>query len=121
MIVGAVIVTALVFRKDSSSADLVSPQPIYFAQVDAHGVVQRVIVATQDFINSGYVGDPASWIPASDDGTINKNYPGIGYVYSSASQAFIAPQPGPDFVLDPLTDTWIVQNLSIAKVASISQ
>jgi hypothetical protein len=34
----------------------------HFAQIDENNRVVQVIVAEQDFINSGLVGDPARWI-----------------------------------------------------------
>jgi hypothetical protein len=37
----------------------------HFAQIDEQNIVLRVIVAEQDFIDSGIVGDPASWIQTS--------------------------------------------------------
>jgi hypothetical protein len=33
----------------------------HFAQVE-NGLVTQVIVADQDFINAGHVGDPVSWV-----------------------------------------------------------
>jgi hypothetical protein len=37
----------------------------HFAQIDENNIVLRVIVAEQDFIDSGIVGEPASWIQTS--------------------------------------------------------
>ena len=37
----------------------------HFAQINNEGIVQRVIVAEQDFINSGAVGDAFNWIQCS--------------------------------------------------------
>jgi hypothetical protein len=43
-----------------------------------------------------------------DGGTpYRKNYAGIGYTYDSERDAFIAPQPGPDWVLDEATCQWL--------------
>lgn len=36
----------------------------HFAKVE-NGIVTHVIVAEQDFINSGLVGDPSIWIQTS--------------------------------------------------------
>ena len=36
----------------------------HFAKVE-NGIVSQVIVAEQDFINSGAVGDPSSWVQTS--------------------------------------------------------
>ena len=37
----------------------------HFAEIDGSNVVLRVIVAEQDFINSGKVGDTFNWIQCS--------------------------------------------------------
>lgn len=36
-----------------------------------------------------------------------KNYAGLGYTYDEARDAFIPPQPAPDWVLDEETCTWV--------------
>ena len=83
---------------------------MHFAEIDKNNIVKRVIVAEQDFIDSGAVGDSANWIqtsyntrggihytPDSDepDGGIalRKNFAGIGYIYDSDKDAFYQPQP----------------------------
>ena len=90
---------------------------IYFAEISgSNNIVTRVIVAEQDFIDSGAVGTGSNWVQTSydthggvhygdvsgsyapDGGTqLRKNYAGIGYTYNSGSDAFISPQP-PNFV-----------------------
>lgn len=87
----------------------------HFAEV-IDGIVQRVIVAEQDFIDSGAVGDPANWVQTSYNthagthgmgGTpLRKNYAGVGFAYDSTRDAFIPPQPHPAWVLDDPTCTW---------------
>jgi len=67
----------------------------HYAQIDNNNQVIQVIVAEQDFINSGAVGDPAQWIQTSyntygeihrNGGTpLRKNYAGKGYMYVSIS------------------------------------
>ena len=94
----------------------------HFAEISgSNNIVTRVIVAEQDFINSGAVGASSNWIQTSyntkggvhygdvsgsyapDGGTqLRKNYAGVGYTYNSGSDAFIAPQP-PNFVSSSLT------------------
>ena len=37
----------------------------HFAEIDSNGVVLRVIVAEQNFINSGVVGDSFNWVQTS--------------------------------------------------------
>ena len=94
----------------------------HFAEIDNNGIVQRVIVAEQDFINSGAVGDADNWVQTSyntrggkhyppkshtaDGDGLRKNYAGIGDKYDADRDAFIAPQPFPSWVLDEDTCQW---------------
>ena len=91
----------------------------HFAKVE-NGIVKEVIVAEQDFINTGVVGDPSLWVQTSyntrgdvhygQDGqpdggeALRKNYAGIGYTYDGTG--FAAPQPYPSWTLDPQTYLW---------------
>ena len=65
----------------------------HFAEIDDNGLVKRVIVAEQDFIDSGAVGDAANWIQTSYNNNIRKQFAGVGFTYDSAKDKFIAPQP----------------------------
>jgi len=88
----------------------------HFAQIDAQNIVTQVIVAEQDFINLGVVGDPNSWIQTSynthggvhvNGGTpLRKNYAGIGYTYDAGRDAFVPPKPFPSWNLDDNTCLW---------------
>lgn len=94
----------------------------HFAQIDSDKIVTRVIVAEQDFINSGAVGDPNSWIQTSyntrggvhygNDGqpdggpALRKNYAGTGFTYDSEKDAFIPPRPYASWTLDEATCLW---------------
>ena len=74
----------------------------HFAKVE-NGIVTQVIVAEQEFINSGAVGNPENWIQTSYNtyggvhllgGTpLRKNYAGIGFSYNEEIDAFIPPKP----------------------------
>ena len=93
----------------------------HFAKVE-NGIVTSVIVAEQDFINSGAVGDPAAWVQTSyntrggvhygQDGqpdggvALRKNYAGIGYTYDAGRDAFIPPKPYASWVLNETTCRW---------------
>lgn len=77
----------------------------HFAKVE-NNIVTQVIVAEQEFIDSGAVGDPSSWIQTSYNGNIRKNYAGIGYIYNPDLDAFIPPQPFPSWVLNETTASW---------------
>ena len=89
---------------------------IHFAKVE-NGFVVQVIVAEQDFIDTGAVGDPSSWVQTSYNtlggvhrtgGTpMRKNYAGIGMVYDSVRDAFYSSQPYPSWILDENTCYWV--------------
>ncbi len=78
----------------------------HFAEIDENGIVKRVIVAEQDFIDSGKVGDPKNWIQTSYNGTIRKNYAGIGFSYDKVRDAFIPKKPYESWVLDEEKCKW---------------
>ena len=71
----------------------------HFAEIK-DGVVQRVIVAEQDFINSGLVGDSFNWVQTSYNHNFRKQYAGIGYTYDKVNEVFISQQPHPSWNLD---------------------
>jgi hypothetical protein len=86
----------------------------HFAKVES-GVVTQVIVAEQEFIDTGLVGDPASWFQTSyntqagvhpDGRPFRKNYAGIGYTYDSVRDAFIPPKNYASWVLNEDSCTW---------------
>jgi hypothetical protein len=82
----------------------------HFAQIDENNIVTNVIVAEQDFIDSGAVGDPSKWIQTSYNtlagehrlgGTpLRKNYAGIGYTYHADIDAFVPPKSYASWVLN---------------------
>jgi hypothetical protein len=86
----------------------------HFAKVE-NGIVTQVIVAEQDFINSGAVGNAADWVQTSynthagqhpEGRPLRKNYAGIGYSYDAGRDAFIPPKPHNSWVLDEDTCLW---------------
>jgi len=95
----------------------------HFVEVDANNIVLRVIVISQENIDSGDWGNPDNWIQTSyntrggihyapnsntPDGVdqLRKNYAGIGYTYDSDKDAFIEPQPYESWILDEDTCIW---------------
>ncbi len=88
----------------------------HFAQINENGIVLHVIVAEQDFIDSGAVGDSSGWIQTSYNtfegvhalgGTpLRKNFAGIGFTYDVGRDAFIAPKPFPSWILDEEKCSW---------------
>jgi hypothetical protein len=87
----------------------------HFAEV-VNGIVRRVIVAEQDFIDSGVVGIPSRWVQTSYNtyggvhklgGTpLRKNYAGVGYIYDEQRDAFIPPRPYQSWNLNEDTCLW---------------
>jgi len=81
------------------------------------GVVQQVIVADSDFIESFVDTSPGEWIQTSYNtsegehrlgGTpLRKNYAGIGMMYDLVRDAFYAPQPFPSWTLDEDKCVWV--------------
>ncbi len=77
----------------------------HFAKLDSNNIVTEVIVAEQDFINSGAVGDSFLWIQTSYNGNFRGKYAGVGDTWDKVNEVFISPQPFPSWTLD--TDfTW---------------
>ena len=90
----------------------------HFAKIE-NEIVTQVIVAEQDFIDSGAVGD--GWVQTSynthggihygqdeqPDGGIalRANYAGVGYTYDAINDVFYAPKPKDNAVLN--TTTWL--------------
>jgi len=77
----------------------------HFAKIN-NNLVTQVIVAEQDFINSGAVGDSFLWVQTSYNGNFRKNYAGVGMTYDSVRDAFIAPQPFNSWILNEDTCQW---------------
>ena len=78
----------------------------HFAKLDNNNIVTQVIVAEQDFINSGAVGDSFRWVQTSYNNNFRKNYAGVGYTYDRVRDAFIPPKPYPSWVLNEDTCLW---------------
>ena len=78
----------------------------HFAQINNEGIVQRVIVAEQYFINSGSVGAAFNWIQCSYNNNFRKQFPGPGYKWDHAHQVFVKPQPYASWTLDANMD-WV--------------
>ena len=96
----------------------------HFARV-VDGIVVDLIVAEQDHISNGFVGDPNEWIqtsyntrggvhylpdsniPSPDQSkALRKNFAGVGYIYDAELDAFYIPQPYPSWTLDTQSCEW---------------
>jgi len=86
-----------------------------FAEIE-NGIVKRVVVAEQDFIDSGVVGNASNWVQTSYNTIggvhklggvpLRKNFAGAGYTYDKNRDAFIPPQPFSSWVLNEATCLW---------------
>jgi hypothetical protein len=72
----------------------------HFAEIDSNGIVQRVIVAEQDFINSGLVGDSFNWVQTSFNSNFRKQFAGTGFTWDKTNEVFVAPTPYASWTLD---------------------
>ena len=89
----------------------------HFAQIE-NNLVTQVIVAEPEFIATGALGDPASWLQTSYNTIGNQhtqggeplrgNYAGIGYTYDAVNDVFVAPKPADDAILNTTTWLWEV-------------
>ena len=77
----------------------------HFAKLN-NNTVTEVIVAEQDFINSGLVGDSFLWVQTSFNKNFRKNYAGIGFTYDKTRDAFIPPKPYASWTLVEDTCQW---------------
>ena len=77
----------------------------HFAKLN-NNIVTEVIVAEQDFINSGAVGDSFLWVQTSYNNNFRKNFAGVGYTYDKTRDAFIAAKPYPSWTLVEATCQW---------------
>jgi len=77
----------------------------YFAEV-IDGIVTKVIVSNQDFINN--LPNSDNWIQTyyEDEDNPRKNYAGIGMEYDNTRDAFIHPKPFPSWVLNEDSCLW---------------
>lgn len=94
----------------------------HFAEIDSDNIVTRVIVISQENIDSGNWGNPSNWIQTSyntrggkhydqdgveDSGVaLRYNYAGAGYTYDADKDAFIAPKPYPSWTLVEASCQW---------------
>ena len=76
----------------------------HFVKIDSTNTVTEVIVAEQDFINSGKVGDSFLWIQTSYNNNFRKQYAGVGFTYDKANDVFISPKPYASWTLDASFD-----------------
>jgi hypothetical protein len=86
----------------------------HWAEIDNTNTVLRVLVGD----NNDPAGDEGyqwlldnfggTWIKTSYNGTIRKNFAGIGFTYDQTRDAFIASEPDNQIGFDEETCRWIV-------------
>jgi len=97
----------------------------HFAKVNLQGIVEQVIVAEQEYIDT--LPDAGFWVqtsyntyggvhyqpnsekvPSADQSkALRKNYASIGYTYDKQRDAFIPPKPCSSWVLVEETCNWV--------------
>jgi hypothetical protein len=97
----------------------------HFAELDESNTVKQVIVVhNNELLDNGVESEAkgiqfcqsllgGNWIQTSYNGNIRKNYAGIGFIYDSIRDAFIAPKPEChplDITLDENTCRWECSN-----------
>jgi hypothetical protein len=106
----------------------------HFAELDASNIVLRVIVVGNDMILDeqgqeseavgvafcqSLFGADTRWMQTSYNGSIRKNYAGIGFTYDQTRNAFIAPIPEDQgWILDEETLQWRNPELEAAQAAT---
>jgi hypothetical protein len=91
----------------------------HFCKLDENNVVTQVIVvANKDTadatgVEKEYIGAAfceklfgGTWKQTSYNGTIRKNYAGIGYTYNADIDAFVPPKPYTSWILNNDTAQW---------------
>ena len=103
----------------------------HFAELDENNIVTEVIVVHNNELldENGNESETkgiafcqsllgGNWVQTSYNGTVRKNYAGIGYTYDEGRDAFIAPEPEGNLGFDEATCQWImpIQELSTPSV-----
>lgn len=67
-------------------------------------VLYLVDTKDSDWLYREYGG---TWLRCSEDGSIRKCFPAIGYSYDSEKDAFISPRPNDSWTFDEATCRWV--------------
>ena len=77
----------------------------HFAELDSNNIVTRVLVVEQEFIDTGRLGDPSTWLETGFN--IRKNYAGKDFTYDQERDVFIKPKTKfPSWILNEDTCDW---------------
>lgn len=77
---------------------------LYFAKIEEDNLVSNVVISNSIEWCKNNIG--GSWIETKQDGSIRKNYAGIGYTYDEERDAFIPPKPFTKWILNEDTCQW---------------
>jgi hypothetical protein len=91
----------------------------HFAQLDSNNVVTQVIVvgnsdtADANGVEKEHIGAAfcerlfgGNWKQTSYNGSVRKNYAGVGFTYNAGLDAFVPPKPYASWVLNNDTALW---------------
>lgn len=91
----------------------------HFAKLDENNIVLAVHVVNNDVITVNDVESEQAgidfltdlhghefWKQTSYNGSMRKNYAGVGYIYDASRDAFIAPKPWGSWILNEDTCRW---------------
>ena len=85
----------------------------HWAELNNNNIVLRVLVGDNNELDEGKAFMESlggTWIKTSYNGTIRKNYAGIGDTYDANKDAFIAPKCDDEATLDETTCRWNCDN-----------
>jgi hypothetical protein len=88
----------------------------HWAEIDNQNKVIRVLVGDNNAEDEGQSFMESlggTWIKTSFNGTIRKNFAGVGFTYDAVRDAFIAPEPSNATGFDEDTCRWIVPHEAI--------
>ncbi len=71
----------------------------YFAEINEEGTVVSIIIADQEFIDSGAVGNSSNWVETFNDGT-RKQIAVVDGRWDSSNNVFIDRQEWPSWSLN---------------------
>jgi hypothetical protein len=90
----------------------------HFAELnETNTVTQVIVVHNNELLEDGVESEAkgisfcqslfgGTWVQTSYNGSIRKNYAGIGFTYDSDRDAFIPPKPYDSWILDEDTCRW---------------
>jgi hypothetical protein len=85
----------------------------HWAELDDNKIVIRVLVGDNNEPDEGQAFMESlggTWVKTSYNGTIRKNFAGIGYFYDANLDGFIAPKCHDEAMLDETTCRWNCTN-----------